>query len=344
MKTLPLAALLGAALLVGASTIARAQIGESPADFPLGTLSRTPKNIIAIKLKYAKSASIAYQLDPANNPRPATLGAEASPKSTEDAAFTLPDGIAQIVSVDPQNTLLIAYKEGGEQSVRDLQTLIEILDQPLRQIEIETQIVEMSPDDANSFDIDFGPQQHDAKDEFAPQIGLVKSGYTARLNALIANNKAKIIGSPHVALGSTFSGQLILRASQPLQLTAVAGGDSPCPLIILTPELKLKVAANLKDDDTLDFKIEVTSETAPTNGATTTKSLLSGNVNLRDGESWALKNLPFPGTPQNHQNYTVPLLGDIPIIGKLFRSKSLTPTQTLVFVTARITRRADETK
>jgi type II secretory pathway component GspD/PulD (secretin) len=38
----------------------------------------------------------------------------------------------------------------------------------------------------------------------------------------------------------------------------------------------------------------------------------------------------------------VPALGQIPTIGKLFRSKTAAPDQLLVFVTARIVRRAGE--
>ncbi len=347
MKTLSLVAILGASLFIGASTGAHAQTADSAGDFPLGLLlPRTAGKVSLIKLKYANSASIAYRLDPANNLRPAILGAEASPKSTEDVAFTLPEGIEQIVSVDPQNVLLISYKEGSEQSVRDLQALIAVLDQPLRQIELEAQVVEMSPEDAKTFGIDFGPQQNETNDakpdgetKFTPQIGVMKN-FSARLNALVADNKAKILGTPRVAVANNFPGQLTLSVPRTLTLTAVAGSDPPATLNYVTkPELVLNVVPILNGDETLSFEIDVTSNATPEKGVTSSKSLLKSTLNLRDGDTWALKNLPFPVASKN---YKVPLLGDIPFIGKLFQAKSELPQETLVFITARIIRRAED--
>ena len=344
MKNFALVVVLGASLVVGASSVALAQIAE-----PLTSLSTatTDKKARVIKIKNVPSALMAYWLDPANNPRPVGLDAEKWPKPTEKATLTLPAGIKQIVSVDPQNALLISYEKGSEQSVSDLQELIAVLDQPLRQIELEAQIVEMSPEDAKilTFGVDFGPQPSDAKageTELKPQIGLVKGSYTARLNALVADNRAKVLGTPRVTVASNFPGQLTLSVPRTLTLTAVAGSDPPATLnYVTTPELILNVVPIINGDDTLSFEIDVTSNATPEKGVTSSKSLLKSTLNLRDGDTWALKNLPFPNT---RQNFKVPLLGDIPILSRLFRSKTQTPMQTFVFVTARIVRQTNETK
>ena len=342
MKTLPFAIALSATFFVGASTATLAQAAEPSAP----TLIEIPQQKMrAVKIVNVPSALIAYWLDPAHNSRPAMLGVEESPKLTDKGAFTLPDGIDQIVSIDAQNVIML---RGSDKAIRQVADLIEILDQPLRQVEIEAQIVEMSPEDAKilTFGVDFGPQQNETNDakpdgetKFTPQIGVVKN-FSARLNALVADNRAKVIGAPRVTVASNFPGQLTLSVPRTLTLTAVAGSDPPATLNFVTkPELILNVVPIINGDETFSLEIDVTSNATPEKGATSSKSILKSTLNLRDGDTWALKNLPFPVA---NKSYKVPLLGDIPFISRLFQAKPELPQETLVFVTARILRRAED--
>ena len=344
MKTLPFAIALSATFFVGASTATLAQTAEPSAPTPTETTGQKAR---VVKIVNVPSAFIAYWLDPANNQRPVIFGAEPSATPAK-STFTLPDGISQIVSIDGQNLVLI--RGSDDESIRQVQELIDVLDQPLRQIELEAQVVEMRPEDAKilTFGVDFGPQQNETNDakpdgetKFTPQIGVVKN-FRARLNALVADNKAKILGTPRVAVASNVPGQLTLSVPRTLTLTAVAGSDPPATLHYVTkPELILNVMPIINGDETLSFEIDVTSNAMPEKGVTSSKSLLKSTLNLRDGDTWALKNLPFSVANKNY-NYKVPLLGDIPFIGKLFQAKSELPRETLVFITARIIRRAGD--
>ena len=268
-----------------------------------------------MKLKYAKSASIAYQLDPANNPRPATLGAETTPKSTDAAAFALPDGIEQIVSVDPQNTLLIAYKEGSEQSVRDLQELIEVLDQPLRQVEIEAQFVEMSNADFKSFNFDFSEPEGQTP---AIDFGFARSNFALRLSALIAKGAAKIIWAPPVTATSTLSATIISTEKE------IVDGK----LVTVVNDYRITPILNGDDTITVSFKITANeNNVADEVGRPTIK-------NRRDGETIALLGVI-------RAQYRVG--NRIAIVG----AESLRPTDpdrvTVVFLTPRIVRYTGET-
>src|SRR4028118_1911209 len=66
--------------------------------------------------------------------------------------FTLPEGIDQMVAIDPQNALLVY---GTEEGLRELEALIAFLDRPLRQVEIEAQFVQVNTQDVNQFGITF---------------------------------------------------------------------------------------------------------------------------------------------------------------------------------------------
>ena len=276
-----------------------------------------------------------------------------------NGSFTLPDGIEQIVSVDPQNVLLIAYDEGSEQSVRDLQELIDVLDQPLRQVEIEAQFVELQSQDARTFGIDFSTSRGNfdaATTGFASapvpgafQIGFVRNNFTATLNALIANNKAKVITAPRVTAINNLTAYLTSQERRSLILTSVAqnigGGQQQAQqLLFIDTTTGLSVTPTINGDDTITVLMQpqVTSQDGTSGLGTITSRTLRTVANVRDGDTIALGGLKV--VSNKSQNYKVPLLGDIPLIGRLFQSKTLSENQSelIIFLTAHIIRRAGD--
>ena len=276
-----------------------------------------------------------------------------------NGSFSLPDGIEQIVSVDPQNVLLIAYEEGSEQSVRDLQELIDVLDQPLRQVEIEAQFVELQSQAASAFGIDFSTSRGNfdaATTGFASapvagafQIGFVRNNFTARLNALVADNKAKVITAPRVTAINNLTATLTSTETRSLILTSVAqnigGGQQQAQqLLFINTVTGLTVTPTINGDDTVTvlMRPRVSSQDGTTGLGTRTTRELVTVANVRDGDTIALGGLKV--VRNRSINYKVPLLGDIPFIGGLFKSKTLSEDESelIIFLTARIVRRAGD--
>ena len=273
--------------------------------------------------------------------------------------FNLPDGIEQVVSVDPQNVLLVAYEEGNDEAVRQLQELIDVLDQPLRQVEIEAQFVELQSQDARTLGIDFSTSRGNfdaattgfasAPVQGAFQIGFVRNNFSARLNALIADNRAKVITAPRVTAINNLTANLTSQERRTLILTSVAqniggGQQAAQQLLFIDTQTGLTVTPTINGDDTITvlMRPQVSTQDGTSGLGTITTRSLTTIANVRDGDTIALGGLKV--VRNTTQNYKVPLLGDIPLLGALFRSKTITENESelIIFLSARIIRRAGD--
>ena len=273
-------------------------------------------------------------------------------------SFDLPGDIQQIVSVDPQNVILVAG--GSPEDIARLQELIDVLDQPLRQVEIESQFVELRSQDARSLGIDYSTARgnFDASTaDFASDpvpgsvaVGFVRGNFSARLNALIANNRAKVITAPRVTAINNLTASLTSNEVRRLILTSTnngLGGQTGVQqnLLNINSTTSLFVTPTINGDDTITVLMQPTVTTNDGAGAlaTQTSRSLQTVANVRDGDTIALGGLK--AVSNGREEFKVPLLGDIPIIGGLFRSKTVTENESelIIFLKARIIRRAGDT-
>lgn len=343
MKTLRLSALLGVAAVVGISFAAGAQTAAPIAPAKTET---APVKQRAVKLKNVPSALVAYWLDPAHNTWPVDLGRPDKDvtKTEAKSAFDLPGSITQIVSVDPQNVILIAG--GSNEDFRQLMELIDVLDQPMRQIEIEAQVVAMNPEDTRTFGFDFSKTPDDAKAQGAGKltlkVGTVRNNYTARLNALVADNGAKIISAQRATVFNNFRVELPLETNRFILLTPVAGGPNQ-PQFVSVPAASLKVLPTINGDGSISLAIEIARK-LPDLDANSSHVAATVSVPVRDGDTIVLSNLAplFPQQSVSALSFKVPLLWDGPFIGGLFRAKNSEDTRkTFIFITTRILRSDD---
>lgn len=270
-------------------------------------------------------------------------------------SFDLPGDIEQLVSIDPQNVLLVAG--GSEEDLRRLQEIIDILDQPLRQVEIEAQFVDLQTNDARAFGIDFSTSRGNfdaattglasAPVPGAFQIGFVRGNFQARLNALIASNRAKLITAPRVTAINNLTARLQSTERRPLILTSVSqniGGQQAQQqrLLFVNTTVGLVVTPTINNDDTITVFMnpEVSTQGGSTGLGNVTQRTVETVANVKDGDTIVLGGLKR--LTAERQNYEVPILSKIPIIGGLFRSSTVTETESelIIFLTARIVRRA----
>lgn len=201
------ALILSAALAVAAhSSHAQPITGEIP-DANAAQAIKT----VDIKVRNIPVGLVAYWLDAARTPIPILIQAsrgnsfpflkqelDALPRQAGNGNgpkdLKLPAGIDSIFAIEPQNVLRVRGTAAG---IEELKKLLVELDVPLSQVEVEAQFCQMSPETLKALPLKF------AKNEdtfYAPSVALVPPtiSLSAVLNRLIADNKVRVITAPRV--------------------------------------------------------------------------------------------------------------------------------------------------
>ncbi|HEX8551118.1 MAG TPA: hypothetical protein VF681_06125 [Abditibacteriaceae bacterium] len=272
--------------------------------------------------------------------------------------FQLPEGIESLVAIDPQNALLVL---GTPDGIQQLEQIIGFLDRPLRQVEIEAQFVTVSTSDARAFGIDFtssnGPFRLNTTGR-APNpaagsisIGFVRNNFRATLNALQNQGKSKTVAAPRVTAINNLTASLFSTSATPFILESASSGiggqvGTQQNLIYITTSVGLSVTPTINNDDTVTVVMQPQVQTqAPPTGElppAITSQTINTIANVRDGDTIALGGLRTKAITTSSSG--VPILRNIPLLGKLFESnnKSELETELIIFLTARIIRRIDD--
>ena len=310
MKNPRILALTCIALALITAPGARAQ-NQTPAQAPATDADVTWR---AVAVKNVPPSLVAHWIDPEHNdlppqfaaPRPLIFGDAGAPKP-EKSAFDLPKNVVRLVPFDARELLFI---EGGDAAgARQIKELVEILDKPLRQIEIEAQFVEISAEDAQKFGFNMTVERLEADSKtLLPSVGFVRGNFQTQLDALIAQGAVKVITAPRVTAINNMTAQLAANFG-------LAGDTAQ------TREFELRVTPTINGDETVTLLMEARQDqkdqTAKKVPGTVTV------VNVRDGGAIALTGLS-------------PLFD--------FTKTKDAPKNIVAFVTARIVRRADEVK
>ncbi len=294
----------------------------------------------AIRVQNVPPSLIAYQLDMEHNKLPAFFNVPPSPqrqyaadfkgtKPDEKRAkgpFDLPDGV-RLAASDEQNLLFIAGAD--EPQIAKLQELVSILDQPLRRVEIEAQIVELPVEEMKQFGIDF-PAQKDGTPAIpgAFQVGFVRDNFQDILDKMVAAGTVKVLSTQPLTIINNTSRAVSLR-SGPIDNT---GANQSKPLVAPAEgsDTILNFTPTINGDETITVLMGIA--TLPNN---INRSGLETIANVRDGDTIALGGLKSSLIPP--MTKPLPLVGEIPLVSKPSNSKT-DDRMTLMFVTARILR------
>ena len=276
-------------------------------------------------------------------------------------ALTLPQGVTSIVAIDQQNAILVTGTAAG---IEELQSTIDFLDQPLKQVEIEAQFVSVTTSDSRAFGINFTAARgnfsvNNLNFEPAPgagaggfQIGFVRNNFQATLTALLNSNRAKVLTAPRVTAINNLTASLQSSRSQPIIISTVsqsiggqqAQGQQP---IYITTNIGLTVTPTINGDGTITVLMQPQLQSQQPSGLSIpipviTSQTVNTIANVRDGETIALGGLKTKEISVGGSK--IPLLSDIPFIGSLFKSRSANDSEAelIIFVTARIIHRAGD--
>lgn len=277
------------------------------------------------------------------------------------------------VSVDERtNTLAIT---DTNEKINVIKALVQQIDIPVRQVMIEARIVRASTNFSKAIGVKWGllknngvtmasdmnnlTSQYNSKYGGASEtidknvnldlgqtlgtsgiaLGLISTSNTLlglELSALQSDGLGEVLSKPKILTGDKQEARISSGVKLPYQSTSE---DSGTTTVFQEALLELLVTPSITPDGTVQMKLEVSKDTQGSltdMGYAIDTNKLKTNVLVNDGETVVLGGL-FEETRTNDSS-KVPLLGDIPVVGHLFKSKSriLKREELLIFVTPTI--------
>lgn len=180
-----------------------------------------------------------------------------------------------------------------------------------------------------------------------PQIGVAHfpSGVAAFIKALATNDLAKVIAEPNLVVRSGEKGSFLAGSRVPVQRVSGVGGDQTISITYEEVGIKINFAPEVLEGGRIRLKIdpaEVSNIARFINfgGVAIAPEIdtreVRTSVDLNENESLILAGLLSEEVKKNISK--IPLLGDIPILGALFRStrEELQQTELAFFITPKL--------
>lgn len=257
----------------------------------------------------------------------------------------------------PQNALLVA---GTQEDIDKFREILDLLDKPSKQVEISTKFIEVQTTADEALGIDWSVSNGSLEffnQGFAPGeavnnvVRFSRGRFEGQLNALLSSGRATVINEPHVITMNNQYAEIDFSTEIPYFSATVSYNQFGNRTVDFTSDFidvenSLWVVPRINADDSVTMYLEPTLDdqvgnvTGP-NGEVipiVTSQYVSTQVRVADGETIVLGGLVRKDESSSLKE--TPLLGRIPIIGKLFqgRSTSKRNSELLVFVTPRIVR------
>ena len=330
-----------------------------------------------IQVNYAKAADVAKLLKsikaiegvvPANTNPALVSASDVQSTGTDSNTLLSPRGQ---VSVDARTNSLLIQDTPGK--IREVRKLISQLDQPVRQVMIETRLVEANDDFSKNLGVKWGIVRQDtiganrvttcgtlacssaavlpsnslSVDLGAGGLGDFPAGSLAlsilhlpdnnllnlELSALEAESRGKVISSPRLITANSKKAR-IEQGQERVFTTTVLGVGST---ITKKAVLSLEVTPQITPDDRIILDVVVTKDSfAAADTDLINKKELTTQVLLDNGETVVIGGIYEQQTANSSSR--VPFFADLPVVGWMFKrnSKFDNKVETLIFLTPRI--------
>jgi type IV pilus assembly protein PilQ len=273
-------------------------------------------------------------------------------------------GQGQAVAKKNRSSILVVTDMPA--NLRQIEAMVAALDVPTPQIMIEAKLIEIAPQDEQKLGIDWSktinasifkevllpsgkPFQYTAEVPLtggAVNFGTLNFGeYNAVLDFLQSHTNSKLVSNPRILAMDNQEAIISVGTNVPIpQINRGIGGQGD----VVTFEyrdvnISLRVTPHVAEDQTITLFVnpiieEITGQVvAGENSAPiTSKREVETVVNLKSNDTMVIGGLIKEGVIDKQNK--VWLLGDVPLIGNLFRHKTKTVRQTdlLIFITPRL--------
>jgi len=265
-----------------------------------------------IVLRNVRPSRMAYWVDRANQPVPKEFAVEpwkqkssrqptdsaksplarnapATRNHTGGAGFQLPEGVEKIVAVDAKNVLMIYGTESG---IRELRSIVEILDRPVQLIELTARYIEVERGSSKgvyealgiNYSMSNGPfAKSDKTPDGTFSVGFI--GDVSKLEDALQRGLVRQLGSTQSVIPNN------LPASSTLLTISASNSPNTFPLPL---SIETHVTPTVNADDTITLMLSPKLRIERDQGGFSEQSIQSV-VNIRDGDTVALGGLRGAG-------------------------------------------------
>ena len=292
----------------------------------------------------------------------------------DGTAPPVPEGPAPEVAVQASTATNSVIVRGTSRQIDEVVQIIRALDQPRAQVMIEAAIVEVSGDVAERLGVQLGigPEQAStgiAATSFSeggaslgsvlaalgvPQASALTAGLTAAgttdnfgilVQALSQSTNANLLSTPSITTMDNKAAMIVVGQNVPFRTGSFAtDGNTVAPFttierrdVGITMEVLPRVTSNgiVRLDISQEVSSLVNTNVQGAADLITNRRVIETTVQARDGGTVVLGGL-ITDDQQNVRS-KVPVLGDVPVIGGLFRAKNNSQTRRTLFVFMRPT-------
>lgn len=263
-----------------------------------------------------------------------------------------PDGIDNAVPFDLDNSIIV---KGDEQGIQDFKNIVRMLDVPPKQVEIKAEFVEVKTTDVKRFGIDW--QLDKLNESFRATlagggntiVGFATGNLTTILRAQLTSDVGRIINSPIISTINNQMAYISINSQIPYWTTynTVTGTGTIIEQAqpnFITIDSHLNVLPRVNGDGTITMTLMP--------GVADTGNVVTGpdgseipeqrnqelftQRRVANGETIVVGG--FIRKNDSSSITKIPILGDLPIIGSLFRgtAKTTEDRELLIFITPRI--------
>lgn len=285
--------------------------------------------------------------------------------ASKDIAINNNDNGAIVIPDTRTNSILIA---GLEEDILLAEQAIKYLDKPLRQVSIEVSLIELKKDDTDNLGLAIADRGGKMTIGFNSTSGIsgftteasqtsigydsiktIADNFVVRLNALIQNDKAKLLANPTVVAldGSESLIKITDRIVSNLQVTT-SQGVTTYNTQLEDIGIVLNILPKIADNDYITMRVRpsITSPLANIQIGTgdngteitpvSTREVIIQDVRVKAGETLAIAGLIKENDID--QIGKLPYAGDLPVFGALFKNKIKThnKTEIVILITPKI--------
>lgn len=260
----------------------------------------------------------------------AAMGEEVQEAAEALNAGTTRDGV--YINADPRMNAVIVHDLESKMAMYE--ELISSLDKPTSQIEISVSIIDINTSDVDALGINWSSTgdtniQFNAvnPETYSTILGQTFGSFTANIQMLEEDGRAKIISRPSIltldnleaVLDNSSTSYVKVESNDDAKLFPVTSGT----VVQVTPRIvqetfgrRIHMSVNIQDGNQTT---EDATVNAPSPTPVTTNSSISTQAIISEQESLLIGGF-YKETEQEGTN-KIPLLGDIPLVGRLFRGE-----------------------
>jgi len=275
------------------------------------------------------------------------------PGTTQGQNFLWPEGVQNAVPFDLDNSIIVM---GDEQGIQDFKNIVRMLDVPPKQVQVKAEFVEVKTDDVKSFGIDWSLDRLNQSFSAALSggtgnvvVGFATGNLTATLRAQLTRDVGRIINSPIISTINNQNAYISINNQIPYWTTynTVTGTGQiieQANVNFITIDTHLDVLPRVNGDGTITMILRpgvadtgnvITGPDGTQIPEQRTQELFTQR-RVANGETIVVGG--FIRKNDSTSVTKVPVLGDLPIVGSLFRgtAKTTEDRELLIFVTPTI--------